>query len=61
MFVRLGSVHSRAPWGSSGSFGCVRSIPARPEVRRFSSDALASRSIGVRVPSGVFARAPLVR
>ena len=32
-FVPVRSVHSRAPCGSSGSFGYVRSIPVRPRVR----------------------------
>ena len=35
-WVRVGvrSVLSRAPWGSSGSFVCVRSIPVFPAGRR---------------------------
>ena len=32
-FVRVRAVHSRAPWGSTGSFVCVRSITFRPGVR----------------------------
>ena len=34
VLVGAGSVHSRAPWGS---YGCVRSIPARHGGRRFRS------------------------
>ena len=33
-FVCVRSVHSRAPWGSSCTFECGRSIPVRPAGRR---------------------------
>ena len=31
--VRVRSVYFRVPWGSSGLFGCVRSLPVRPGYR----------------------------
>ena len=34
VLIRVRSVHSLAPLGSSGSFGCVRSIPECPGSRR---------------------------
>ena len=33
-FICVGTVHSRPPCVTSCSFGCVRSIPVRPEGRR---------------------------
>ena len=43
--VRVPLLHFRAPWGSSGSFGCVRPIPERLKCRRV-------RLAHSRTPSG---------
>ena len=40
-FVRVRSVDSRLPWGSSGSLMCLSSVPVYPSSRRVRSCAFA--------------------
>ena len=69
MLVCVRSVHSRSPWGSSGSFVFVRYIPVRPGGRRVHSGAFGPflcalgvagcvRLGGHRVHSGAYVRIP---
>ena len=48
-FVRVRSVHSLVLWGTSGSFGCGRSIPVRPGCSpvRWSAFGLFAYALGV--------------
>ena len=47
---RMRSVHSHAPWRSSGSFGCIRPIPVCPECRQVRSGAFSHS----RTPGGSY-------
>ena len=60
------SVHFRAPWWTSGSFRCVRSIPVRLGGGRVPSGAFGSlpytlEFVGVVLVHSVHSRAPGVR
>ena len=64
VFVRMRSVHSRAPSGSSGSIVCVRSIPVRPVSLRFRSCVFgpflfAVGFVQVLLSSGTFGYIPV--
>ena len=48
-FIRVCLVHSRAPWGSAGSYGIVPSIPVSSGSRRVCSSAFGPFTCAVGV------------